>query len=115
MTDPSPALQRLLASSTRRAILRALLEDDASAMTAMELSKLIRVDLPNVAYHVRVLEQFDGLRLDHVEDGRDGPRHFYTSGALVNAHPEYVRAILAQSEIKSALSDIADFCVERAY
>ncbi len=98
MSSPPPALAQLLGNATRRAILRLMLAEDAPPYCPADLSKLVGVDLPTVAYHVRVLEQADGVQLDHVEDGRGSLRHFYVPGALVKAHPEYVSAVLGEDD-----------------
>lgn len=97
MTTP-PALAQLLGHSTRRAILRLMLVDDAPPYCPSELSKAIGVDLPNVIYHVRVLEKFDGVQLDHVDEGSATFKNFYVPGPLVKAHPEYVAVALTNGD-----------------
>lgn len=98
MTDPPQGLTQMLGHPTRRAILRMMLADDAPPYTPTELSKLLRCELPNVVYHVHVLEEFDGATLDHVEDGRGSLKHYYVVGPLVRAYPDYVSAVLAHND-----------------
>jgi predicted transcriptional regulator len=98
MSDPPKALRHLLANKTRRAILRVMLEDDAPPLTPSELSKLVGVDLPTVHYHVYVLEHDGAVQIDHAENDKGSHQRFFVPGALVQAHPEYVAAVLARND-----------------
>jgi DNA-binding transcriptional ArsR family regulator len=88
-------LVRALAHPTRRAIVRAFL-DDGTPKSPTELARQLDEALSNVSYHVTQLVKRKGLRLSHTEPGRGSLGHWYVTGSMVLRNRTLVETLVGE-------------------
>ena len=67
-----------LCNPMRQRIIRVLIEDQRPlGISPVEISRILRLPLPNVSYQVRKLAESDVIVLVHEEPVRGALRHFY--------------------------------------